>query len=211
MWCRLVSGPRTREARPISWEIAGRALAAPRGGAPAPLYSDPDPALEPGDEERAAEAYQRGLRDGETAGARKMSEQVNATLRRLELSIEQLTLHRARIQREAEPELVKLSMAIARRILRRELTVDPDALLGLLKAGLEKIDASETHRVRVHPEQAALLGTLLAGAARPVDVIADSALEAGAVVFETSRGALDTGLETQLREIERGFADIYPR
>jgi flagellar assembly protein FliH len=175
------------------------------------LYSDPNLAPEPPDEETAAEAYQRGLRDGEAVGAERMSEQVNAKLRQLELSIEQLTLHRARIQREAEPELVKLSMAIARRILRRELTVDPDALLGLLKAGLEKIDASEAHRVRVHPEQAALLGKLLADAARPIDVIADPSLETGAVVFETSRGALDTGLETQLREIERGFADIYPR
>jgi flagellar biosynthesis/type III secretory pathway protein FliH len=39
----------------------------------------------------------------------------------------------------------------------------------------------------------------------------DPALAEGAVVFETSRGAIDCGLETQLAEIERGFADLYPR
>jgi flagellar biosynthesis/type III secretory pathway protein FliH len=31
------------------------------------------------------------------------------------------------------------------------------------------------------------------------------------VIFETTRGAIDVGLETQLKEIERGFADFYPR
>ena len=96
---------------------------------------------------------------------------------------------------EAEPELVRLSLAVARRILRRELSVDPEALLGLVKAGLERIESADVHRVRVHPEHAAVLARLLEGA----------------VIFETSRGSLDTGLETQLKEIERGFVDLYPR
>ena len=85
------------------------------------------------------------------------------------------------------------------------------ALLGLLKAGLEKMEASETHRVRVNPAHAGVLAKLLDGAARPVAVAADPGLPMGAVVFETSRGSLDVGFETQLCEIERGFADIYPR
>jgi flagellar assembly protein FliH len=215
MWCRLLSGEATSAARPLSWDNGGQA-----GPATArPLFSSADSydgfsreALPPpGAEQIASEAYQRGLRDGEAAALENMSRKMHDSLRQMELSIEQLALHRARIQREAEPELVKLALAIARRILRRELTVDPEALLGLLKAGLEKIDASETHRVRVHPEHAAVLARLLSGAARAVDVIPDPALSVGSVVFETSRGALDAGLETQLREIERGFADIYPR
>jgi len=157
------------------------------------------------------EAYQKGVQDGEATAAQRMAEQVRVKVEQLAGSIEQLSLHRGKIQREAEPELVRLALAIARRILRRELTIDPDALLGLLKAGLEKIDTSETHRVRVHPEHAPSLAKLLDGSARPVAIIADPSLVVGAVVFETSRGALDTGLETQLKEIERGFADIYPR
>ena len=44
-----------------------------------------------------------------------------------------------------------LALAIARRILHRELTVAPEALLGLVKAALEKIGGREIHRVRVSP------------------------------------------------------------
>ena len=106
---------------------------------------------------------------------------------------------------------MRLALAIARRILRRELSVDPESLLGLLKAGLEKIESAETHRVRVHPEHASILRGLLEGAARPIQVAADPGLPVGAVIFETSRGSVDVGMETQLKEIERGFVDLYPR
>ena len=47
--------------------------------------------------------------------------------------------------------MVQLSLAIARRMLRRELAVDPDALHGLVLAALEKLQAQEICRVRVHP------------------------------------------------------------
>ena len=59
-----------------------------------------------------------------------------------------------RFRHEAEEDVVELALAIARRILHRELTVAPEALLGLVKAALEKIEAREVHRVRVSREDA---------------------------------------------------------
>lgn len=216
MWCRLITGENTGAAQTISWQRAGASAASPAASQPGNLYhasgpeqfsdSHPDQM-----ERRIADAYRSGLKDGEVAATQKMSEQMRTRVEQLSRSIEQLALHRTKIQREAEPELVRLSLAIARRILRRELTVDPESLLGLLKAGLEKVESSEVHRVRVHPEHAGVLVKLLEGSARPVAISADPGLPVGGVIFETSRGSLDAGLETQLREIERGFADIYPR
>jgi flagellar assembly protein FliH len=211
MWCRVVAGPATESARPLAWRLVNKQQAAQPDGA---LYAGPAaaaPTSTRGSEQRAEDAYQRGLRDGEAAAARKFAEHSNQIVEQMSRAIEQLALHRSKIHREAEPELVRLSLAIARRILRRELSVDPDALLGLIKAGLEKIESAEAHRVRVHPDHAEALKKQLEGAARPIAVTADASLAPGAVVFETARGALDAGLETQLAEIERGFADIYPR
>src|SRR5258708_37357617 len=188
MSCRLIKGAGAVEAQSLSWNEKGQTLpadSAPRqlsSGAPAKLYAEPAAQVElPSNtalrevEQRLAEAYQRGLREGETAATQRMAQQLSAKIDQLGRAIEQLALHRGKIQREAEPELVRLSLAIARRILRRELTIDPDALLGLLKAGLEKIEASEAHRVRVHPEHAAALTRLLDCAARPVAASADPA------------------------------------
>jgi flagellar assembly protein FliH len=162
-------------------------------------------------DQKIAESYQNGVRDGDSAATQRMGGQVKAKIDQLSRSIEQLALHRGKVQREAEPELVRLSLAIARRIMRRELSVDPESLLGLVKAGLERIESADVHRVRVHPEHASILAGLLEGAARSVEIAPDPGLPVGAVIFETSRGSLDVGLETQLKEIERGFVDLYPR
>jgi flagellar assembly protein FliH len=215
MWCRLITGEKASQAQPIAWAQAGATGHNVSAEAPRKLYSDPGSgeSRQTSDEgeQRVREAHQRGFREGEAAATQKMAEQVKVKIELLGRSIEQLALHRAKIQREAEPELVRLAMAIARRIMRRELTVDPESLLGLLKAGLEKIESAEAHRVRVNPEHAATVTALLEGSARPIEVTSEPGLPVGSVIFETSRGSIDVGMETQLKEIERGFADFYPR
>jgi flagellar assembly protein FliH len=216
MWCRVITAEKPGDAQPIVWRQAGTSPGhSGPAEAPRKLYLDPGSdetrQMSEEGEQRVREAHQRGFRDGDASATHKMAEQVRIKVEQLGRSIEQLALHRAKIQREAEPELVRLALAIARRIMRRELTVDPDSLLGLLKAGLEKIESAEAHRVRVNPEHASTVAALLEGSARPIEVTAEPGLPVGAVIFETSRGSIDVGMETQLKEIERGFADFYPR
>ena len=130
-------------------------------------------------------------------------------LERLAHSIDELASLRPRLREQAEAGLIRLAVAIARRVVRRELTVDPDAITGLVKAALEQLAAHEGVRVRVHPEHEGTVRACLAGAggAADIEVIGDQALERGSAVFETARGTLDASAETQLAEIERGLTD----
>ncbi|SRR5258706_283368 len=164
-------------------------------------------------EQRAQAAYQQGLQEGLAAAKREMSAQVDVINGRLARTIEELTGLRQRFRHEAEEDLVTLALAIARRILHRELTMAPEALLGLVKAALEKIDGRELHSVRVRPEDAVMIQQHFEkmGLPRRVEVISDPGLERGAAILDSSRGALDASVETQLAEIERGFADLVRR
>ena len=107
--------------------------------------------------------------------------------------------------------LVHLALAIARRILHRELTVDPEALPGLVKAALAKIDIARD-LPRAHPPGARGCDRRTvwrrSGLPQQIEVVADPSLEQGSVIFETGRGSLDASVDTQLAEIERGFADL---
>jgi flagellar assembly protein FliH len=120
---------------------------------------------------------------------------------------------RPRLRRQAESDLVKLSLAIARRILHRELSVDPEAMRGLIQAALEKLQSQEICRVRIHPSQEPLLRSMMQGRAdaRTMQVQTDPALDKGTAIFETSRGDLDASVEIQLREIEKGLTDRLER
>ncbi len=151
------------------------------------------------------EAFQRGAEEGR----RQAVAQLEGEFARLARAIEEAAGFKARLRAQAERELVGLALAIARRILRRELHVDPEAVLGLAKAALEKASMREVAAVRLHPAHAAAVRAHLAriGAPERIEVQEDPTLEPGAVILETARGLIDASLESQLDEISRGLAD----
>jgi flagellar assembly protein FliH len=163
-------------------------------------------------EQRVREAHAAGVREGEAAGQRRAAE-LQPVLERLARSIEEISGLRDRLRHEAEQDLVRLALAIARRVLRRELAVDADAIHGLVLGALERLQSQEICRVRVHPAHEAAVSACLRRVAlsAPIEVLADPSREPGSVVFETGRGSLDASVESQLQEIERGLADRLRR
>jgi flagellar assembly protein FliH len=127
--------------------------------------------------------------------------------------LQDLAQLKPKYRHEAEASAVGLALTVARRVLYREIATDPDAILGLVKAGFEKINARETHRLRISPEDLAALqreGPRL-GLPSGVELVGDPKLARGSAIFETSRGDLDASMDTQLLEIDRGFADLIRR
>jgi flagellar assembly protein FliH len=188
-----------------------------RGGSPSDARDDGGQAarriaeLEEQVERRATQARQEGFREGEAAGRSPAAVEAQPALEKLARSIEEIARLRPRLLRESEAELVELAMGIARRILRRELSVDAEALQGLVKGALEKLSAREICRIRAHPElEPGIRRCLERESQSGIQVIGDATLERGGILVETSRGKLDASLETQLAEIGRGLADRLP-
>ena len=206
-------------SEPVSWRRVPSLDTMPLDGGPfhPAGYSPPQqgPVAHPGSalEQHLQGAYQNGFQEGQAAARKEFGGQLDAMTVRLARTVEELSGVRRRFRHEAEEEVIALALAIARRILHRELTVSPDALLGLLKAALEKIEVREVHRMRLHPEDAALVQQHLGAMGLPqrVELIADPGLQRGSAILDSSRGALDVSVETQLAEIERGFADLVRR
>jgi flagellar assembly protein FliH len=164
-------------------------------------------------EKRAREAHDAGFREGEAAGRAQSQDELRQAIERLAASIAEIDRYRGQVLRQTETDAVLLAIAIARRVLRRELTVDPAAIQGLVRAALERLQSQEGCRVRMHPDYVPALRASIEdlGMGAKVEVIADPAQEIGAAVFEMPRGNLDASIDSQLREIERGLADRFER
>ncbi len=186
-----------------------------------PVFTAPAPrsAGEPGGanaqelmERRAEEAFEAGLREGAAAARAEAERKVKDSLDQVVKVLAELGEVRSRVLRRAEADVVRLALEIARRVLHRELNVDPSALEGVVKAAVAKLDDRGAQRVRVCPEQAEVVRASLArhAGSRPIEVLPDSGLQPGAVVFEVDGGKLDASIETQLAEIERGLVDKSP-
>ncbi len=215
MSSRVLPPDGSPQATPVTWRQVhtGREEARRVAGELQKEFDSRAVELERQFEERVREARAAGVREGEAAGRSRAAAELQPVVEHLARTIDELGRHRARLRREAESELVQLALAIARRVLRRELTVDPEALHGLVLASLEKLELQEICRVRVHPSLAGRVAAALPSSytGAPIDVVPDPSCDPGGVIFETTRGNLDASVETQLREIERGLSDRLRR
>src|SRR5690606_30636997 len=116
--------------------------------------------------------------------------------------------------REARADLLRLAMAIARRITRRAIATDSGAAAGQLEAALEHVAAGSALRIEVSAgeREAALaaipaIGARAAGSAH-VEIVSREDLAPGDVIVRAAGGGeVDARIEAQL---DRLAAQLVP-
>lgn len=230
MLTKRLSADEARSVQPVRWRNAAGGLAskaelkASDGGNASILHLRPEEqvpilnarlaALEAELERRVRETRETAYREGEAVGRSQATAQLQPVLEKLARSIHEVAELRPRLRQEAESDLLKLSLAIAKKILHRELNMDPDSIAGLIKVSIEKMRMQEIVKVRTHPQHQAMVQQMVARLSNgvQVDVLSDPKLELGGIVIETLRGEFDASVDLQLREIERGLTDhLVPR
>ena len=156
------------------------------------------------------EAFQRGKAEGERLARQAVDRHLEAEVGTLRQFMQEMKTVSPQVRRQTEEQLVRLSISVARRILHRELTVDSEALQGLIKAALKKLEGRTIQRVRTDPQSAGTLRVAMDRVGMPtaVRVIEDPTLPRGSLLIDFPNGQLDASVETQLSEIERGFVDV---
>lgn len=142
-----------------------------------------------------------------------LQSEVEPWLKRMAKSIEDIATVKQRYLAESEDQLVRLAVAVARRILYREIQVDTEALFGLIHAATQRAELRELNRILLNPkDHQALLPHLERLQLPPrVEILSDSGLERGALLLESTSGVLDASIQAQLDEVERGFIDLLGR
>jgi flagellar assembly protein FliH len=162
-------------------------------------------------EEREKQSRKRGFEEG-SASTRAQYEKSLAALRaEVAKTLADFAVERDLYFQRVEQEVVRLTLAIARKILHREAQVDPLLLTGVLRVALEKISAGSTTRLRANPGDIPIWRDYFAQAGEKFpapELIGDAELEPFRCILETELGATEIGLETQLKEIEQGFLDL---
>lgn len=102
---------------------------------------------------------------------------------------------------------IRLSVAIAEKLLRRDLNARPDRVIDLVRAALELAVGMPRLTLRLHPQDLQCLGArpeqcfqeLASGA--EVTLRPDERISRGGCLVETPHGVIDARLETQLERI----------
>ncbi len=118
---------------------------------------------------------------------------------------------------ELQPQVVRIAVEVARRVVRRELLTDPGMIGRTVQSALEQVAAASHARVRVHPLDAQVLQATIrellpaSDEAASVEIIPDGSIERGGCVIESDRGIVDARLETQFEEMQARLLDGLER
>ena len=165
------------------------------------------------DEVRAKEEQARavGIREGETQARPRFEREIAAERQVLAEAVQNFARDRENYFSHVEAEVVKLAIGIARKILHREVQVDPLLLAGVVRVALDKIAAGTSVRLRVHPDHVYAWHDFFSNQREhrvAPELLGDATLGMGQCVLETALGTTELTLEAQLGEIERGFFDL---
>jgi flagellar assembly protein FliH len=146
------------------------------------------------------EAFEQGLAEGREAGRAE----VRAQVERLSGMFYDLAKPFEVLDAEVERELLTLSMALARQIVRRELKTDPTQIIGIIREAIAALPvAARDVRVHLHPEDAAVVRQHLAPTEneRAWVIVEDPVMARGGCQVSTSTSRIDMRLETRLGAI----------
>jgi flagellar assembly protein FliH len=166
-------------------------------------------------EERSLRQQAECFEQGRQKARQELGSELNAAVGKerdeIQHALHEFVLERQNYYRRVEGEVVELALAIARKILHREVQIDPQALAGIVRVTLEKLDTGTKVNLHVHPQEATDWRRYFAcqiGDVPAPEVHEDPAIAFGQCRVETSLGSTEVGLELQLKEIETGLLDL---
>jgi flagellar assembly protein FliH len=112
------------------------------------------------------------------------------------------------------PELVRLAVEIAEKIVHRTVAAEPELVASVLDRARQEVVDARRIRIRLNPADHGLLAeirpdllTLGNEDGRVIEIVTDSELNRGGCRLETENGVVDATVPTQIDEIRRQLLD----
>ena len=156
----------------------------------------------------AQEARKRGHDEGFAAGRDAADHEMNDMLVTMRALLEMGRAERHKLIEDAEPELVRLALGIAERVLHQQIALDRGVVFEMAKTAIARLIERDTVTVRVNPADLERMrehrDELIAiGDIRNLRVVEDQRVDRGGVVVDTEAGTIDARISTQLDEARK--------
>ena len=132
---------------------------------------------------------------------RQPDPRLESALAALQSAADQVQAQRDHWLDQSQHEAVRIGVAIAERLLRRTLDVQPEAVLDLIRSALDWSVGTDPLQVRLHPADAALVTTQPRDTNRAIEFVPDHSLVRGDCIIETPNGQTDARLDVILQRI----------
>ena len=123
-------------------------------------------------------------------------------------------LVKARVEQEqflknANRDLMDLAFKIAEKIIGKQLEIDPETIISIVKQAMQTVRQTKQLTIRVHPNDAKILKENeeelqeALGRQRILDVMEDKKVQQGGLIIESEIGTVEAQLHTQLERLKK--------
>lgn len=153
------------------------------------------------------QAFEQGYAEGERIGKQMGEKMIETVVKRYENSIAELAQAHKGLVEAMEEETVRMSLEISRKIVQRELTMDPDLVAALASVALKRVSGHQSITLRVSRQDFARVRVAVAMVNPAVTVKDDATVERGDFVVDTAQTHLDGRISSQVETIGRALFD----
>lgn len=156
-----------------------------------------------------AEGYRQGYEEGSAKAESEMKALMERTTEEASGLLQQAYEAKEELIQEAEPFLVDLSCAIAEKVLDRQLTIESEFMIELIRKNLTRKREKGIISLCVSPSHFAFVHAAREELAMSVDsqaelqILPDATVKDRGCVIRSSFGSVDARIDTQLAEIKK--------
>ena len=161
-----------------------------------------------------SEAFQQGYQEGISQAEEEMKRKFAEMMEEARAVLADAYRARDVIIQEAEPFLVELSCDIAEKIVERQLTIEPEFTMELIKKSLARKREQGLISLCVSPAQFSFVNaareelSLAIDSQAELQILPDSTVRDHGCVIRSSFGSIDARVDTQLAEIKKELLRI---
>ena len=158
-----------------------------------------------------AEGKAQGLNDGESTGLELGIQKIKPLISSIKEALIQLNAIRDETYLQLEKEVVELALAIAQKVICREIATDKETVVCIAKEALAKVDDPGKIIIKMNPSDLQFINETkyqlsnLTADVNNVTFEAEENIQSGGCIIETELGEIDARIEKQLQAVKESF------
>jgi flagellar assembly protein FliH len=152
------------------------------------------------------EAYSLGLDEGRKDAFSSIAKEIEVNLGGLEETVKAISNLKSELLKQNEAHLIKLALHIATRLAKKEIEVDNNCLIEIIRSSIEAAQVEEDIAIRVSPEQVDFLERIKIETGREyeflknIKLVPDDTIHNGGCIIETNYGTIDARYEERVEK-----------
>jgi len=129
--------------------------------------------------------------------------------------IDNLNIYKKTIYKNAEKSALALALAVAKKIVYREVSVNKDVVLAVVNEALNNVMDHDKITLKINPEDMLFINENkkllndISFKTNTVKFVEDSGVESGGCLIETDSGIIDAQIESQFKAIEEVIIESF--